>query len=173
MSPNKGVFHCSVCQHWFSLTGGKNDLDSAKHWKSMLSLWLLIALRDRVKVIHGFLHRMPPDGCHHFIEWQLTKVVFASTGFHSREARMTLILQNFKIWCCHCDYWLHWWIWLRLFMEFAQDATWWFSPLRRMSPNKGVFYCSVCQHWISLTGGKKDLDSAKFYKLMLSLWLLV
>jgi hypothetical protein len=25
---------------------------------------------------------------------------------------------------------------------------------------KDVFYCSVCQHWISLMGGKKDLDSA-------------
>jgi hypothetical protein len=31
-----------------------------------------------------------------------------------------------------------------------------------MSPNKGVFYYSVCQQWISLMGGKKDLDSAKY-----------
>jgi hypothetical protein len=120
---------------------------------------------------------MPPDGFHPFIEWQLTKVfsivVFASTGFHSREARRTLILQNNENQCGHCDYWLHWWIGLRLFMEFAQDATWWFSPLHRMSPNKGVFYCSVCQHWISLMGGKKDLDSIKYWKSMWSLWLLI
>jgi hypothetical protein len=39
---------------------------------------------------------MPPDGFHHFIECHLTKVlsivVFASTGFHSWEARRTLII---------------------------------------------------------------------------------
>jgi hypothetical protein len=68
---------------------------------------------------------------------------------------------------------LNWWIGLRLFMEIAQDATWWFSPLHRMSPDKGVFYCSVCQHWISLMGGNKDLDSAKYWQSMLSLWLLI
>jgi hypothetical protein len=116
---------------------------------------------------------MPPDGFHHFIEWQLTKVVFASTGFHSREARRTVILQNIENQCGHCDYWLHWSKGLRLFMEIAQDATWWFSPLHRMSPNKCVFYCSVCQHWISLMGGKKDLVSIKYWKSMLSLWLLI
>jgi hypothetical protein len=133
---------------------------------------------------------MPPDGFYHLIEWQLTKVfsivVFASTGLDSWEARRTLFLQihswrasrtlflwNIENQCCHCDYWMHWWIGLRLFMEFAQDTTWWFSPLHRMSPNKGVFYCSVCQHWISLTGGKKDLDSAKYWKSMLSLWFLI
>jgi hypothetical protein len=92
---------------------------------------------------------MSPDGSHHFIECLLTKefsiVVFASTGFHSWEARRTLFLLNIENQCCHCDYWLHWWIGLMLFMEFAQDATWWFSPLHRMSPNKGVFYCSFCQ----------------------------
>jgi hypothetical protein len=49
-------------------------------------------------------------------------------------------------------------------MEFAQDATWWFSPLHRMSPNKGVFYRSVFQQWISLIGGKKDLDLYKILK---------
>jgi hypothetical protein len=131
MSPNKGVFYFSVCQHWISLMGGKKDLDSAKFWKLMLSLWSLIALMDRVR------------------------------------------LQNIENQCCACDYWLHWWIGLRLFMEFVQDATWWFSPLHRMSPNKGVFYCSVCQHWISFMGGKKDLDSAKIWKSMLSLSLLI
>jgi hypothetical protein len=120
---------------------------------------------------------MPPDGFHHFIECHPTKVfsivVFASTGFHSWEAKRTFFLQNIENQCCHCDYWLHWWIGLRLFMEFAQNATWWFSPLHRMSPNKGVFYCSVCQHWISLMGGKKDVVSTKYWKSMLSLWLLI
>jgi hypothetical protein len=110
MSPNKGVFYCSVCQHWISLMGGKKG---------------------------------------------------------------TLFLQNIEKQCCACDYWLHWWIGLRLFMEFAQDATWCFSPLHRMSPKKGVFYCSVCQHWISLMGSKKDLVSTKYWKSMLSLWLLI
>jgi hypothetical protein len=120
---------------------------------------------------------MPPDGFHHFTECHLTKVfsivVFASTGFHSWEARRTLILQNIEIQFGHCDYWLHWWIGLRLFMKFAQDATWWFSPLQRMSPNKGVFYCSVCQHCISLMGGKKDLVSLIYWSSMLTLWLLI
>jgi hypothetical protein len=100
-------------------------------------------------------------------------VVFASTGFHSWEARRTLFLQNIENICCSCDYWWHWWIGLRLFMDFAQDATWWFSPLHRMSPNKGVFFCSVCQHWISLTGWEKDLVSTKYWNSMLSLWLLM
>jgi hypothetical protein len=120
---------------------------------------------------------MPPDGFHHYIECHLTKVfsivVFASTGFDSWEARKTFFLQNIENQCYHFDNCLHWWIGLRLFMEFAQDATWWYSPLHRMSPDKGVFYCSVCQHWISLMGGKKDLVSEKFWKLMLSLWLLI
>jgi hypothetical protein len=175
MSPIKGVFYCSVYQHWISLMGGKKDLLSAKYWKSMLSLWLLIALMDRVKVIHGVC-----TGCHlihHFIECHPTKVfsivVFASSGFDSQEARRTFILQNIENQCCHCDYWLHWWKVLRLFMEFAQDATWWFSPLHITSPNKGVFYCSVCQHRLLLMGGKKDLDSAKYWKSMWSLRLLI
>jgi hypothetical protein len=120
---------------------------------------------------------MPPDGSHHFIKCHLTKVfsivVFASTGFDSWDARRTLFLQNIENQCCHCDYWFHWWIGLRLFMEFAPDATWLFSPLHRISPNKGVFYCCVCQHWISLMGGKKDLVSAKYWKSMWSLWLLI
>jgi hypothetical protein len=126
---------------------------------------------------------MPPDGSHHCIECHLTKVfsivVFASTGFDSWEARRTLFLKNIENQCCPCDSWLHWWIGLRLFMEFAQDATWWFSPLHKMSPNKGVFYCKgnlqyeVCQHWISLMEGKKDLVSTKYWKSMLSLWLLI
>jgi hypothetical protein len=136
---------------------------------------------------------MPPDGFHHFTEcrWQtlqlktlsqlhimsLTKVfsivVFASTGFHSWEARRTLILWNIENQCYHCYYWLHCWIGLMLFMDFAQDATWWFSPLQRMSPYKGVFYCSVCQHWISLMGGKQKLDLAIYWKSMLSLWILI
>jgi hypothetical protein len=54
---------------------------------------------------------MPPDGFHPFIECHLTKVfsivVFASTGFHSWEARRTLILQNIEIQCGHCDNGLH------------------------------------------------------------------
>jgi hypothetical protein len=29
--------------------------------------------------------------------------VFASTGFHSQEARGTLFLQNIENQCCHCD----------------------------------------------------------------------
>jgi hypothetical protein len=120
---------------------------------------------------------MPPDGSHHCIEWYLTKVfsivVFANTGFHSWEARRTLFLWNIENQCYHCDYWLHWWIGLRLFIKLAQDATWWFSPLRRMSPNKGVLQDEVCQHWISLMGGKKDLVSMKYWTLMLSLWLLI
>jgi hypothetical protein len=41
---------------------------------------------------------MSPDGFHPFIECHLTKVfsivVFASTGFHSWEARRTFSLQN-------------------------------------------------------------------------------
>jgi hypothetical protein len=135
MSPNKCVFYCSVFQHWISLTGGKKDLVSIVVFAST-----------------GF---------------HLTKVfsivVFASTGFDSWEARRTFFLQKFEVQCGHCDYWLHWCIGLRLFMKFAQDATWWFSPLHRMSPNKGVFYCSVCQHWISLMGGKKDLVSIKYW----------
>jgi hypothetical protein len=64
---------------------------------------------------------------------------FASNGFHSQEARGTCFLQNIENQCCHCDYWLHWWIGLRLFMKFAQDATWWFSPLHRMTTNKRCF----------------------------------
>jgi hypothetical protein len=51
---------------------------------------------------------MPHDGFHHFIECHLTKVfsivVFASIGFHSREARRTLILQNIENECCNCVY---------------------------------------------------------------------
>jgi hypothetical protein len=51
---------------------------------------------------------MPPDGFHHFIECDLTKVfsivVFASTGFHSWKARRTLFLQNIENPCYHCDY---------------------------------------------------------------------
>jgi hypothetical protein len=116
---------------------------------------------------------MPPDGSHHFTECHLTKVVFASTGFHSWEARSTLILQNIENKCCPWDYWLHWSKGLRLCMEFAQDATWWISPLHRMSPNKGVFYCSLCQHWIWLMGGKKDCVSKKYWKFLLTLWLLI
>jgi hypothetical protein len=109
-----------------------------------------------------------------FTECHWTKVfsivVFASTGFHSWEARSTLFLQNIENKCCQCDYWLYWWIGLQLFVEFAQDASWWFSPIHRMSPNKDVFNCSVCQHWISLMGGKKDLVSTKYWQTMLSLW---
>jgi hypothetical protein len=120
---------------------------------------------------------MPPDGFHHFTECHLTKLFYkirlASTGFHSWEGRRTLFLQNIENQCCPCDYWWHWWIVLRSFMVFAQDATWWFSPLHRMSPNKGVFSCSVCEHWISLMGSKKDLVSTKYWKSMLSLWLLI
>jgi hypothetical protein len=120
---------------------------------------------------------MPPDGFHHFIQCHLTQVFsiveFASIGYHSHKARRTLFLQNIENQCWHCDFWLHWCIGLRWFMELAQDATWWISPLHRMSPNKGVFYCSVCQHWISLTQGKKDLVSMKYWKSMLSLWLLI
>jgi hypothetical protein len=125
---------------------------------------------------------MPPDGFHHFTECHLTKVfsfvVFASTGFHSWEARRTLFLQNIENKCWHIDYWWHWWFsplhrMLRLFMEFAQDATWWFSPLHRMSTNKGVLQDEVCQHWISLTGCEKDLVSTKNWKSMWSLWLLI
>jgi hypothetical protein len=63
---------------------------------------------------------MPPDGFHHFTECHLTKVFykmrFASTGFYSWEARRTLFLQNIENKCCPCEG-------LRLFMEFAQDAT--------------------------------------------------
>jgi hypothetical protein len=44
---------------------------------------------------------MPPDGFHHFIEWQLRKVFynmrFANTGFHSQEVEGTFILQNIEI----------------------------------------------------------------------------
>jgi hypothetical protein len=51
---------------------------------------------------------MPPDGFPHFIECHLTKVfsivVFASTGFHSWEARRTFFLQNIENQCSHCDY---------------------------------------------------------------------
>jgi hypothetical protein len=88
---------------------------------------------------------------------------FASTGFHSQEARGIFILQNIENQECHCDYWLYWWIGLMLFMEFAQDATWWFSPLHRMTAKKGVLQYEVCQHWISLTVGKRDLYSAKYW----------
>jgi pyrroloquinoline quinone (PQQ) biosynthesis protein C len=106
---------------------------------------------------------MPPDGFYNIIEWQLTKVfsivVFASTGFHSREARRTFFLQNIENQCGHCDYWLHWSKGLRLFMEFAQDATWWFSPLHRMSPNKG----SVCQIWISLSLHRMPPDGSHHF----------
>jgi hypothetical protein len=120
---------------------------------------------------------MPPDGFHHFIECHLTKVfsvvVFTSSGFHSWEAIRTLFLWYIENQCCHCDYWLHWRKGLRLVMEFAQDATWWFSPLHRISPNKGVFYCGVCRHWISLMGGEKDLSSTKHWNSMWSLWLLI
>jgi hypothetical protein len=109
------------------------------------------------------------------IEWQLRKVFynmrFASTGFHSKEVWGTFILQNIENQWCHCDYWLCWWIGLRLFMEFPQDATWWFSPLHRISTNNGVLQDEVCQHWISLTGGKRDLFSFKYWKSMMSLWL--
>jgi hypothetical protein len=62
---------------------------------------------------------------------------------------------------------------LRLLMEFAQDATWWFSPLHRMTTKKGVLQDEVCQHWISLTGGKRDHFSAKYWKSVFSLWLLI
>jgi hypothetical protein len=47
---------------------------------------------------------MPHDGFHHFIECHLTKVVFASIGFHSCEAKRTLFLINSENQCCHCDY---------------------------------------------------------------------
>jgi hypothetical protein len=147
MTTNNGVLQDEVCQHLISLTGGKRDHFSAKYWKSMMSLWLLIALMDRVKVIHGVLHMMAPDGFHHFIEWQrimvFYKMRFASTWFHSQEARGTIFLQNIVNQCCHCDYWLHWWIGLRLYMEFPQDATWWISPLFRMTGNKMcyILYC--------------------------------
>jgi hypothetical protein len=47
-------------------------------------------------------------------------------------------------------------------MEFAQDATRWFSPLHTMTTKNGVLQDEVCQHWISLRGGKRDLYSAKY-----------
>jgi hypothetical protein len=51
---------------------------------------------------------MPPYGSHHFIECHLTKVfsivVFASTGFHSWEARRTLFWQIIENHCGFCDY---------------------------------------------------------------------
>jgi hypothetical protein len=31
-----------------------------------------------------------------------------------------------------------------------------------MTAKKGVLQDEVCQHWISLTGGKRDLYSAKY-----------
>jgi GMP synthase-like glutamine amidotransferase len=62
---------------------------------------------------------------------------------------------------------------LRLYMEFAQDATWCFSPLHRMTTNNGVLQHEVCQHLISVTGGKRDHFSAKYWKSMLSLWLFI
>jgi hypothetical protein len=71
------------------------------------------------------------------------KMRFASTGFHSKEARGTIFLQNIEHQWCHCNKCLHYRIGLRLFMEFAQDATWWFSPLHRMTTNKMcyILYC--------------------------------
>jgi hypothetical protein len=36
------------------------------------------------------------------------------------------------------------------------------SPLHRMTTKKGVLQDEVCQHWILLTGGKRDLFSAKY-----------
>jgi hypothetical protein len=42
-----------------------------------------------------------------------------------------------------------------------------------MTTKKGVLEHEVCQHWISLTGGKMDLFSALYLKLMLSLLLLI
>jgi hypothetical protein len=61
----------------------------------------------------------------------------------------------------------------QVLMDFAKDATWWFSPLHWISPNKGVLQVEVFQHWISLIGGKKDLVSQKYWNWMLSLWLLI
>jgi hypothetical protein len=120
---------------------------------------------------------MPPDGFHHFIEWQLImvfyKMRFASSGFHSQEARGTFILQNIENQWCHCDFWLYGQIGLMFFMEFAQDATWWFSPLHRMTTNNGVLQDEVCQHWISLTGVKRDHFSAKYWKSMMWLRLMI
>jgi hypothetical protein len=59
MSPDKGVLQDEVCKHWISLMGGEKDLDSAKFQKIMLSLILLIALMQKVKVIHRVC-----TGCH-------------------------------------------------------------------------------------------------------------
>jgi hypothetical protein len=120
---------------------------------------------------------MPPDGFHHFIEWQLIMVFynmrFSSTGFHSKEARGTIFLQNIEKQCCHYDYWLHLWIGLRLFMEFAQDATWWFSPLHTMT-TKMVFY----KMRFSSTGfpsqeARGTSFPSKYWKSMFSLCLLI
>jgi hypothetical protein len=120
---------------------------------------------------------MQPDGFHHFIEWQLTKcVIYCTVSQHWISLtgdKGAFILKNIVNQCCHRDCWLHWWIGLRLFMEFAQNATWWLSPLYRITTKKGVLQHEVCQHWISITGGKRDLFSAKYWKSMLSLWLLI
>jgi hypothetical protein len=121
---------------------------------------------------------MPPEGFDHCIECHLPKVfymaVLAITGFHSHKGRRTLFVQIIENPCCHYDYWLNWRIRLRLFMEFAQDATWRFWPLHRMSTTKGVLHGSVYQHCFSLTcSSKKDLVCANYWKSMLSLWLLI
>jgi hypothetical protein len=132
------------------------------------------------KLSHYLLHiqqvKISHIICFTNYRWK-TVTLFALQMAGEKLSNYLLYIQQVKIshiieiQCGHCDYWLHWWIGLRLFMEFAQDATWWFSPLHRMSPDKGVFVCSVYQHLISLMGGKKDLVSAKYWKSMLSLWL--
>jgi hypothetical protein len=124
------------------------------------------------------LHRMPPDGFHHFIEWQRIMVFYKmllASGFHSQEARGSFFLLNIQTQFCHCDYWLHWWVGLRLFMEFARDATWWFSPLHRLTTNK---MCYILLVLLARTGfvsqeTRGTCFSAKYWKSMLSLWLLI
>jgi hypothetical protein len=113
------------------------------------------------------LHRMTTNKmC--FTTWGLSAL-----DFTHRRWEGPLFLQNIENQWCHCDFWLHWWIGLMLFMEFAQNATWWFSPLHRMTTKNGVLQDEVCQHWSLLTGVKRDLFSAKYWKSMFSLCLVI
>jgi hypothetical protein len=105
-------------------------------------------------------------------------------GFHSHKARRTLFLQNIEYQWCHCDYWLHYRIGWRLFMEFAQDATWWFSPLHRMTTEKDVLHGSVCltgfhSHKARRTLFLQNIENQWchcdywLHYMMVSLWLLI
>jgi hypothetical protein len=148
MTTEKDVLHGSVCHTGFHSHKARRTLfvqitienqcyhcDSWLHYSIGLRLFMEFA--QDVTWWFSPLHRMTPKK-------GVLQDEVCYTGFHSHKARRALILQNIKTQCCHCDYWLHWCIGFRLFMGFAQDATWWLSPLHKMTTEKDVLHGSVC-----------------------------